>query len=70
MNNSNRYANGYAPKIAYWYVQAIISENGTNEWRRAMSKLTYFQNKQIEVYGTSDGVSDAIRFALHENNLL
>ena len=59
MNNSNRYANGYVPKIAYWYLKAFnISAEAflnpsarTQEWDYAWSKYVYFTDRHNEVYG-------------------
>ena len=45
MKNSNRYADGYLPKIAYHSVQG-------NE-----DKVKYFMKKQIEVYGKMNAES-------------
>ena len=51
MRNSNRYPNGYIPKMSTWYVQAMIEPRGSEKWYKAMSKYRYFNNKQREVYG-------------------
>ena len=60
MRNENRYADGYLPKIAYWYakcwnisIDAFLSAaERTPEWNRAYSKYAYFYDKQEDVYGT------------------
>lgn len=51
MRNENRYSNGYLPKMAYWYVQAVIQTTHSADWGRAMRKYSYFEGRQREVYG-------------------
>lgn len=47
------YVNGYLPKIEYWQSQYdIAKESGnTTSMLKALDKLTYFVQRQKQVYG-------------------
>ena len=49
-----KYQNGYLPKIQYWDAQyQSAKENGNQTGMvKALDKLTYFVQRQTEVYGT------------------
>lgn len=51
MNKSNKYPNGYLPKIEYWhdiYIKAA-EEEMWNVVEASLKKLTYFVSKQREL---------------------
>ena len=45
-----KYSNGYIPKINYWSGMVLVATT-TEAKERAMARLTYFINRQLEVYG-------------------
>ena len=52
----NKYENGYLPKIEYWLDKAV--EGRTKAGREhAKSKVLYFLNRQVEVYGKTNVIA-------------
>jgi len=49
-----KYANGYLPKIEFWNAQYQSAKETGNQagMVKALDKLTYFVQRQKEVYGT------------------
>jgi hypothetical protein len=49
-----KYQNGYLPKIQYWQGQYDVAKEIGNQagMVKALDKLTYFVQRQKEVYGT------------------
>ena len=49
-----KYANGYLPKIEFWNTQYQSAKETGNQagMVKALDKLTYFVQRQKEVYGT------------------
>jgi len=47
------YVNGYGAKIQYWQEQYDLAKEGgnTTSMLKALDKLTYFVQRQKEVYG-------------------
>lgn len=54
MSRQRFYMNGYGAKIQYWQEQydSAKSNGNMNTMLRALDKLTYFVQRQKEVYGT------------------
>jgi hypothetical protein len=50
----SKYVNGYLPKIEYWQGQynSAKESGNTSGMVKALDKLTYFVQRQKEVYGT------------------
>ena len=51
----SKYVNGYLPKIEYWQGQynSAKESGNTSGMVKALDKLTYFVQRQNEVYGES-----------------
>jgi len=47
---SNKYTQGYIPKIQYW-VDRLLKASTPLEQANALSKVRYFQKRHKEVYG-------------------
>jgi len=52
---SDRYPNGYVPKINYWTKKAFAAKIAGEEdnFKRAKEKIKYFTKKHREIYGNS-----------------
>jgi len=47
---SNKYTQGYIPKIQYW-VDRLLNASTPLEQANALSKVRYFQKRHKDVYG-------------------